>query len=94
MKAPVPLKKILIKILKITGWIVVSIILLLVAAILAIRIPSVQNKVTQKAVSFLKDKIKTEVTIGLHQHLFPEEDCAGRTYLKIRRKILCYMQGR
>ncbi len=56
-------KKFLIIALKIIGWTLISILGLLIIISLSIKIPFVQNKLTQKAVSFLKDKIGTEVRL-------------------------------
>ncbi len=56
-------KKYLITLLKVIGWISLSVIGLLILVALAIQVPYIQNKLTQKAVSFLKGKIGTEVTL-------------------------------
>ncbi len=55
------LKKIGIKILRITAWVVAGIFLVLVLVSLAIQIPSVQQYIKQKAVTFLSEKIGTKV---------------------------------
>lgn len=86
MIVPARLKNVLIRIFKITGWILFSIILLLIVAILAIRIPSVQNKVTQKAISFLKDKIKTEVRLDYISISFPKKIVLEGLYLEDQKK--------
>jgi translocation and assembly module TamB len=60
-------KRILLKILSWAGWILVSITALLLVVILLIRIPAVQNKLTQQAIAYLENKIGTEVRL---EHIF------------------------
>jgi autotransporter translocation and assembly factor TamB len=57
-------KKYLRKALKIFLWIVGSIIALFLLIVLLLQIPWVQNKVKDKAVTYLEEKIGTEVKIG------------------------------
>ena len=45
-------------------WIIVSVILLILLIVVLIQIPAVQNFVKDKAVTFLQNKIHTEVKIG------------------------------
>lgn len=52
------------KSLKILGWIIASIVGLFLLIILLIQVPSVQNAVKNKAVSYLEGKIHTPVQIG------------------------------
>ena len=52
------------KVLKITKWIAICIILLLFAAIIALNTPWGQNYVRNEAEVYLRGKIKTEVHIG------------------------------
>lgn len=58
------LKKYLRKSIKILLWIIGSIIGLFLLIVLLIQIPYIQNIVKDKAVSYLEDKIGTEVQIG------------------------------
>ncbi len=55
------------KILRGAGWVLATIVVLLIILIVVIRIPAVQNKLTQKAVSFLENKIGTKVRL---EHIF------------------------
>ena len=56
-------RKYLIATLRVIGWICLSILGLLVLISLAIQIPYVQNKLTQKAITFLETKIGTDVNL-------------------------------
>ncbi|MEX2233960.1 MAG: hypothetical protein WD824_17470, partial [Cyclobacteriaceae bacterium] len=75
-------KKIFTKILRIFGWLVISVVLLLVAVALLIQIPAVQLKLTQKAVSFLEDKIGTEVSLAGIRIAFPKNIVLEGIYLE------------
>ena len=55
--------KYLVKFFKVVGWIVFSILGLLVLISLAIQIPYIQNKLVQKAITFLEEKIGTDVNL-------------------------------
>ncbi|RAW01790.1 translocation/assembly module TamB domain-containing protein [Pseudochryseolinea flava] len=79
-------KRIFIKVLKIVGWISLSIVALLIAVSLAIQIPSVQNKIVQKAVTFLKDKIGTEVRLAHISISFPKTIVLDGLYLEDQSK--------
>lgn len=69
----VSFKRVSFRILKIAGWIIASILLLLVAVILLIQLPVVQSKLTWEAVSFLEKKIGTDVSLGSISISFPKE---------------------
>src|SRR5688572_9719200 len=56
-------KKYLITTLRVIGWICFSILGLLVLISLSIQIPYVQNKLTQKVITFLEKKIGTDVNL-------------------------------
>jgi hypothetical protein len=56
-------KRVLLKISRIIGWVVFSVIVLLLTAALLVRIPSIQNRIAQKAITFLEEKIKTNVEL-------------------------------
>ena len=58
------MKKKLKKIFKVFVWIIGSFFGLILLLILALQIPYVQNLVKEKAVSYLENKIHTEVSIG------------------------------
>jgi translocation and assembly module TamB len=82
MKGNWVLKNVLVKILKITGWVVASVVLLLVALTFIIQIPSVQNKIVQKAISFLQNKIHTEVRLEHISLSFPKKVVLSGIYLE------------
>ncbi|MEO6818140.1 MAG: translocation/assembly module TamB domain-containing protein [Ginsengibacter sp.] len=64
-------KSIWIRILKVFGWIIASIIFLLILVAILIQIPSVQNYGRQKVVSYLQNKLHTKVEIGKLAIKFP-----------------------
>src|SRR5689334_1375505 len=59
----VHLKTILLKISRFIGWTLFGVFVLLITAILLVRVPSIQNKIAQKAIAYLEDKIKTDVAL-------------------------------
>src|SRR4051812_38622780 len=65
-------KRILVRVLKIFGWILLSVILLLIVVALAIQLPPVQNRLVQKAISFLEQKIGTKVSLDHISISFPK----------------------
>jgi translocation and assembly module TamB len=79
-------KKILIKIFKILGWIVAGIVVLLLLVIGAIQIPSVQNKIVHKGVGFLQKKIGTPVSLAHFSLRFPKEIVLTGLYLEDQKK--------
>src|SRR5689334_9544153 len=87
-------KKILLKILKIFGWIFLSIILLLIIIAVAIQIPSVQNKITQKAISFLEEKIGTRVELDHISISFPKTIVLEGLYLEDQKKDTLLYAGK
>lgn len=83
-----------LKILKIFSWIVVSVIGLLILIVLAVQIPWVQNKIKDKAISFVEEKIGTPVGLDYIMLSFPKklvlkglyfQDQQGDTLLYARR---------
>jgi translocation and assembly module TamB len=67
------IKRIFIKSMKVLGWITFSILALFILLLVLIRLPSVQHKITQRAVTFLKDKIGTEVRLERAFISFPKQ---------------------
>jgi hypothetical protein len=61
------------RILKILGWSVVSIIVLLILVVVLIQVPAVQNFAKNKAVAFLQKKIGTPVKIDHLSIEFPKK---------------------
>ncbi|MES2543380.1 MAG: translocation/assembly module TamB domain-containing protein [Bacteroidota bacterium] len=80
------LKKILTKSLKIVLWTVATILSLLVLIILLVQIPAIQNKIKDKAVTYLEDKIHTKVEIGYINIGFPKSVKAEKVYLESQSK--------
>lgn len=87
-------KRILTKTLKVFGWIFGSIILVLLLVIAAIQIPSVQNKITQKAIAFLEEKIGTEVRLESLYISFPKNIVLTGLYLEDQKKDTLLYAGK
>lgn len=79
-------KRILVKILKIFGWIFFSLVILLIVIALAIQLPSVQTRITKKAISFLEKKIGTEVSLDKISIAFPKSIVLNGLYLEDQKK--------
>lgn len=94
MKGQQKSKRILIKIAKIFGWIVLSIVLLLIAIALVIQLPPVQNRITQKAISFLQNKIGTKVSLDHIDISFPKAIVLKGLYLEDQHKDTLLYAGR
>ena len=79
--------------LKTIGWILLSILLIVLILFFAIQIPGVQNFAKNKAVSFLKDKTKTEISIGhFRLKLFNSVEL-GEVYVEdLRKDTLLYAE--
>src|SRR5688572_9609189 len=87
-------KHILLKITKIFGWIIFSIILLLLALALVIQLPPVQNRITQKAITFLEKKIGTDVSLDHISISFPKAIVLGGLYLEDQKRDTLLYAGR
>jgi translocation and assembly module TamB len=87
-------KKLLKKFLKVIGYIVGALLLLLILVILLIQLPAVQNKITQKAVSFLENKIGTEVRLEKVYISFPKNIVIRGLYLEDQSKDTLLYAGR
>lgn len=79
-------KKYLLKTLKVTGWISLSVFGLLVLISLAIQIPYVQNRLVQKAVGFLQNKIGTDVSLKHISLSVPKKIVLTGLYLEDQKK--------
>jgi translocation and assembly module TamB len=88
------LKRILVKVLKIFGWITLSIVVLLIGISLAIQIPAVQNKLVQKAITFLETKIGTEVRLAHISISFPKTIVLDGLYLEDQSKDTLLYAGK
>ncbi|MEX2335840.1 MAG: translocation/assembly module TamB domain-containing protein [Fulvivirga sp.] len=83
----------MVKILKITGWILLSIILLLIILIFSLRIPAVQDFITKEAVKFFKNKTATEADIGRLYVNFPKTIAIEDLYMEdLKGDTLAYCQ--
>ncbi|WP_158963021.1 translocation/assembly module TamB [Myroides fluvii] len=76
------MKKLLVKISKIVGWIVFSILVLLILLIVLVQIPSIQNAIKDKAISFVESKIGTPVQLDRITISFPKEIVIKGLYLE------------
>ncbi len=76
------LKKLFKKIFRIAGWITASLLVLLLAFIILIRIPAVQERIVQEAVSFLENKIGTPVKLKSIVLTFPKKIVLSDLYLE------------
>lgn len=79
-------RKYLITIMKVIGWIFLSVFGLLVLIALAIQIPYVQNKLTQEAVGFLQNKIGTHVSLEHISLSIPKKIILTGLYLEDQKK--------
>ena len=85
-------RKYLITTLRVIGWICFSIVGLLVLISLAIQIPYVQNKLTQKAITFLENKIGTDVNLEHISLSIPKTLVLSGLYLEDQNATHSYMQ--
>ncbi|NOT76047.1 MAG: hypothetical protein HOP08_14065 [Cyclobacteriaceae bacterium] len=81
ISAPV-FRKIVKRILKIAAWTIASVFLLLVAVIIFIRIPAIQNQIVQRAISFLEGKIGTTVSLESITISFPKKIVLSKLYVQ------------
>ena len=79
------MKKYLRKGLKIILWIIASIILLVVLIALSLNIPAVQNFVKDRAITYLKNKTKTEVRLESIKIALPKDVVLNKFYIEDRK---------
>ncbi|KQC00567.1 translocation/assembly module TamB domain-containing protein [Pedobacter sp. Hv1] len=79
------MKKYLRKSLKIILWIIASLILLVVLIALSLNIPAVQNFVKDKAITYLKNKTKTEVRLESIKIALPKDVVLNKFYIEDRK---------
>ncbi len=91
---PSRLRKILKWIAKVVAWIVGVVVLLLIAVALLIRLPAIQDRITQKAVSFLEETIGTKVTLGNILIGFPKSIVLRDLYMEDQRGDTLIYVGR
>lgn len=81
------------KSLKVVLWIIASLILLVVLLAISLNIPAVQNFVKDQAISYLKNKTKTEVRLESIHIAFPKDIVLNKFYLEDRKgDTLLYAQ--
>ncbi|ELR73198.1 hypothetical protein C900_05247 [Fulvivirga imtechensis AK7] len=86
-------KSVLLKILKGIGWFFLGLILLLIIIILSLRIPKVQQLITDEAVKFFKSKVNTEARIGRLYVNFPKTIIIENIYIEdLKGDTLVYSQ--
>ncbi|HYG17538.1 MAG TPA: translocation/assembly module TamB domain-containing protein [Ohtaekwangia sp.] len=73
---------ILVKALKVIGWTVLSVIMLLLLVAVAVQIPAVQQEIKNRAITFLREKIKTEVRLDHISIAFPKKIVLTGLYLE------------
>ncbi|MFC3560465.1 translocation/assembly module TamB domain-containing protein [Pedobacter jamesrossensis] len=73
------------KSLKILLWVIASIIILVVALALSLNIPAVQNFVKGKAINYLKNKTKTEVSLESIKIALPKDVVLNKFYIEDRK---------
>ncbi len=79
-------RNILVKISRILGWTLFSIFVLLLAAVLIVRVPAIQNKIAQKVINFLEEKIGTNVELERITIDFPKKIVIEGLFLEDQHK--------
>ena len=74
------------KTLKVTMWLIISLVLLFIITALLIQIPAVQTKIVRTATSFVSDKTHTRVEIKNVSIAFPKSVVLEGLYLGDTRK--------
>ncbi|WP_432671327.1 translocation/assembly module TamB domain-containing protein [Flavobacterium sp. SM2513] len=80
------MKKYFYRTLRVFGWIIGILILLILILFIAIQIPVVQNFGKDQAVSYLEGKIKTKVVIDNFEMGFPKKFLLEGVYLENQKK--------
>ncbi len=80
------MSKIARRILKILGWTIVGIVVLLILVLVLIQVPAVQNFAKAKAVSFLQKKIGTPIKIDRLSISFPKKVVLEGVYFEDKNK--------
>lgn len=79
------LNKYVRKSLKILLWVIASIIILVVGLALSLNIPAVQNFVKGKAIDYLKNKTKTEVSLESIKIALPKDVVLNKFYIEDKK---------
>ncbi|MHA4896793.1 translocation/assembly module TamB domain-containing protein [Pedobacter sp. PWIIR3] len=81
------------KSLKVILWVIASIIILVVLLALSLNIPAVQNFVKDKAITYLKNKTKTEVRLESIKIALPKDVVLNKFYIEDKKgDTLLYAQ--
>lgn len=81
------------KSLKVILWVVASIILLVVLVAVSLNIPAVQNFVKDKAITWLKNKTKTEVSLESIKIALPKDVVLNKFYIEdLKKDTLLYAE--
>ncbi|WP_153796147.1 translocation/assembly module TamB domain-containing protein [Foetidibacter luteolus] len=80
------MKKFARRFFKVIGWLLISIVLLLVLVIILIQVPAVQNFARKKIVSYLQGKLHTKVEIAKLTINFPRQLIVQGIYLEDQHK--------
>jgi hypothetical protein len=75
-------KRYLIKAVKIIGWVCLSLIALLLLVIAAIQIPAVQNRIVQKTITSLEQRLGTTVSLKHIAISFPKKIVLEELYIE------------
>ena len=79
--------------LKVILWIIASIILLVVLVAFSLNIPAVQNFVKDKAITYLKNKTKTEVRLESIKIALPKDVVLNKFYIEdLNKDTLLYAE--
>jgi len=93
MSSKQTLKKVLFKFLKITAWITGSIVVLLLLLNGIVRLPRVQQAITNKALSIVSEKVDTKISLKHIYINFPTDIELGGLYLEDQQQdTLLYLQ--
>lgn len=79
------LKKYLRKGIKVILWTIASILILVVLLALSLNIPAVQNFVKDKAITYLKNKTKTEVRLESIKIALPKDVVLNKFYIEDKK---------
>jgi translocation and assembly module TamB len=83
-----------VKLIRWFSWFVIVILFLLFMLAAALRIPAVQNMITQRAISFLKEKIKTEVRLESIYISFPKQIVLRKLYVEDQAHDTLFYAGK
>lgn len=87
-------KTILSKTARVAGWTFFGLFVVLITAILLVRVPSVQNRIAQKAISWLEEKIKTRVELERIVINFPKTIVIEGLFLQDQQQDTLIYAGR